>query len=152
VRIYKAYGDSSIEQVQANPYKLAQDIYGIGFKTADQIALNLGLPFDAPERIASGVVFALNEMTEDGHVFGPREEVTRKAAELLGVPHEACEAAVEGLRDSGQILVESIPVPTATIEALYLPPLYHSEKGVASLYGGKTLSAPSPSGQAACRK
>ncbi|MHB8629840.1 MAG: SF1B family DNA helicase RecD2 [Aggregatilineales bacterium] len=133
VRIYKAYGDSAIQQVQANPYKLAQDIYGIGFKTADQIALNLGLPFDSAARVAAGVVFALNELTEDGHVYGSREEVTQKAAELLGVSAELCDTAVEGLRESGQIMVERIPtVETAEIEALYLPPLYHSEKGVAN--------------------
>jgi len=69
VRIYKAYGDTAIEQVQANPYKLAQDIYGIGFKTAEEIALNLGLPFDSADRVAAGVVYALSELTEEGHVF-----------------------------------------------------------------------------------
>src|SRR5258708_17791281 len=106
VRIYKAYGDTSIQQVQANPYKLAQDIYGIGFKTADQIALNMGLSFTSADRVAAGVVFALNQLTEEGHVFGPREEVVRTAAELLEVPGELCDGVVEDLRESGQIMIE----------------------------------------------
>src|SRR5579859_5585785 len=132
VRIYKAYGDKAIEQVKANPYQLAQDIYGIGFKTADQIAQNMGMAFDAPERVAAGVVFALNELTEDGHVFGPREAVTKKAAELLEVPVEACNAAIDGLHESGQIMVEQVGNAQASdIEALYLPALYYSEKGSA---------------------
>src|SRR5579859_7033580 len=80
VRIYKAYGDDAIQRVKANPYQLAQDVYGIGFKTADQIARNLGMPFDSVQRVAAGIVFALNELTEDGHVFGPREAVTKIAA------------------------------------------------------------------------
>ncbi len=142
VRIYKAYGDNAIQQVQANPYKLAQDIYGIGFKTADQIALNLGLPFDSSERVAAGVIFALNELTEDGHVFGPREEVVQKAAELLGVPVEPCNAAIEPLRKSEQIMVEQLTTAQATeVEALYLPPLYHSEKGVANRIKGMMTSS-----------
>ena len=125
VRIYKAYGDDAIQRVQANPYQLAQDIYGIGFKTADQIALHLGLPFDSAERVAAGVVFALNELTEDGHVFGPRAEVVAKAAELLGVPANACDAAIDGLRANEQIIVEHIgTAPPTNIEALYLPPFY----------------------------
>ena len=132
VRIYKAYGDTSIEQVQANPYQLAQDIYGIGFKTADQIALNLGLSFTSPDRVAAGVIYALNQLSEDGHVFGPREEVARTAADLLDVPFEFCDAAVAGLQERGQLMVERIPVPSEKeVEALYLPPLYHSEKGAA---------------------
>src|SRR5438270_3752947 len=102
VKIYKTYGNQAIEQVKSNPYKLAADIYGIGFKTADQIALNMGLPFDSPARLAAGVVFALNQLSEEGHVFGPRLEVAHLAAELLGVPVEQCTAAVDGLRESGQ--------------------------------------------------
>lgn len=132
VRIYKAYGDDAIEQVKANPYKLAQDIYGIGFKTADQLALNVGLPFDSPNRIAAGIVFALNELSEEGHVYGPRDEVKKKAAELLEVPLPLCDMAVNRLREDEQILVEAIPVVENTpVEALYLPPFYYSEKGAA---------------------
>jgi exodeoxyribonuclease V alpha subunit len=79
------------------------------------------------------VVFALNEHTDEGHVFGPREEVVRQAAELLGVPIEACDAAFETLRTSGQITVEVLPVKgETTVEALYLPALFQSEKNTAS--------------------
>lgn len=112
VKIYKMYGDQAIEQVKTNPYQLAQDIYGIGFKTADQIALNLGLAFDSPERIAAGIVYALNVMSEEGHVFGPRLEVVKNAAELLNVEEEACQTAVETLQQNSQLFIEHIPVRT----------------------------------------
>ncbi|HVO43995.1 MAG TPA: ATP-dependent RecD-like DNA helicase, partial [Aggregatilineales bacterium] len=141
VRIYKAYGENAIEQVQKNPYQLAQDIYGIGFRTADQIARNMGLPFLAPERVAAGLVFALNELTEDGHVYAPRDAAIRKAAELLEVPVEACEAAIEGLRQTEQIVTESLPTHEGQVEAWYLPPLYYSEKGAANRLHGMLGSA-----------
>jgi exodeoxyribonuclease V alpha subunit len=66
VKIYKQYGDAAIDLVQADPYRLAQDIYGIGFKTADKIAHDLGLPHDAPSRVAAGVVYTLSNFTDQG--------------------------------------------------------------------------------------
>src|SRR5450631_1316093 len=103
VRIYKMYGDTSIRQVQANPYKLAQDIYGIGFKTADQIALHLGLAFDSAERVAAGVIHSLNEFSEEGHTYVPRAELAAKVAVLLEVAQTACEQAIETLREAEQV-------------------------------------------------
>ena len=71
IKIYKQYGDEALEVVKTDPYRLARDIYGVGFKTADRIAQALGLPTDHPSRIEAGVVYALNEMTDDGHVYSP---------------------------------------------------------------------------------
>jgi exodeoxyribonuclease V alpha subunit len=85
VKIYKTYGDASLETVQKNPYQLERDIYGIGFKTADRIAQALGLPAEHPSRIEAGIVFALNEMISDDHVYVPRELLAQKAIELLVV-------------------------------------------------------------------
>jgi exodeoxyribonuclease V alpha subunit len=85
VKIYKTYGDQSLEIVQQNPYQLERDIYGVGFKTADRIARALGLPVDHPSRIEAGIVFALNEMINEGHVFVPRETLGGRAVELLEV-------------------------------------------------------------------
>jgi len=84
-KIYKFYGDASIATVQQDPYRLARDIYGIGFLTADRIAQSLGLAPDSPQRVAAGVVFALNQATEEGHVFLPTSELVKHAAELLAV-------------------------------------------------------------------
>ncbi len=71
--------------MQNDPYRLARDIYGVGFKTADRIAQALGLPADHPSRIEAGVVYALNEMSDDGHVYAPAEMLVERAVELLGV-------------------------------------------------------------------
>src|SRR5512138_3737790 len=83
VKIYKTYGDKALETVQQNPYQLERDIYGVGFKTADRIARALGLPTDHPSRIEAGIVFALNETVNDGHVFVPKESLAARAVELL---------------------------------------------------------------------
>ena len=72
IKIYKQYGDEALEMVQTDPYRLARDIYGVGFKTADRIAQALGLPADHPSRIEAGLVYALNQMTDDGHVYSPQ--------------------------------------------------------------------------------
>ncbi len=85
-KIYKAYGDDAIGIVRDNPYRLARDIYGIGFLTADKIAQALGIPPDSPKRIAAGVAYALNQATDEGHVFLPVYELTSQAVELLSVP------------------------------------------------------------------
>lgn len=133
VRIYKMYGDAAIEQVKANPYRLAQDIYGIGFKTADQIALSMGVPFTSPNRIAAGVIHTLNTFSEEGHTYAPRAELVPKTAVLLEVPINACEKAVETLRADQQVMVEVLPKATdeTDVEAIYLPTFWHSERGVA---------------------
>ena len=148
VKIYKTYGDASLEIVQKNPYQLERDIYGIGFKTADRIAQALGLPADHPSRIEAGIVFALNEMINDGHVYVPRELLAQKAIELLAVSQELIAPALERLTQEERIRPEMIPLqsrPDATntravsesqatydgTPVIYLTPLYFGEKGVA---------------------
>ena len=130
VKIYKMYGNESIQQVQTDPYRLARDVYGIGFKTADQIARNMGLPADSPERIAAGTTYALYTLNEDGHVYAPRALTIETAAGLLEVPAEACNAAIDRLARSGEVIVEPTKDNTGD-EAVYLLPMYHSEIGVA---------------------
>jgi len=84
-KIYKTYGDDAIAIVRDDPYRLARDIFGVGFLTADKIAQALGIPADSPRRVAAGVAYALNQATDEGHVFLPTGELTRQAAELLDV-------------------------------------------------------------------
>src|SRR6266403_1577677 len=83
VRIYKAYGDKAIETVRANPYTLAKDIHGIGFKSADTIAQKLGIARDSIMRALAGIMHALLEATGDGHCALPKEELIERAAKLL---------------------------------------------------------------------
>ena len=85
VKIYKTYGDEALQVVQADPYQLERDIYGVGFITADRIAQALGLAPDHPSRIEAGIIFSLNEMVNNGHVFAPREQLASQTVELLGV-------------------------------------------------------------------
>src|SRR5688572_17755433 len=139
VKIYKTYGDAALETVQKNPYQLERDIYGVGFKTADRIAQAMGLPPEHPSRIEAGIVFALNEMIEEGHVYVPREALAGRAVELLGVAPELIAPALERLAQDDRIRAEMIPLnhkeeKTAGIVAesqaayatpvIYLTPLY----------------------------
>jgi exodeoxyribonuclease V alpha subunit len=145
VKIYKTYGEAALETVQKNPYQLERDIYGVGFKTADRIARALGLPAEHPSRIEAGIVFALNEMIENGHVYAPREMLAERAVELLGVPPELIAPALEALSQDERIRVDMVPVPQEAtgkkqaaeasadykIPVIYLAPLYFSERGIA---------------------
>src|SRR5688572_19079352 len=84
-KIYKYYGDDSIGIVRSDPYRLARDIYGIGFLTADKIARALGIPSDSPARVAAGLLFALYQASDDGHVYLPTSELIKVGTELLSV-------------------------------------------------------------------
>jgi exodeoxyribonuclease V alpha subunit len=136
VKIYAAYGDRSVAQVEDDPYRLARDIHGIGFKTADQIARNLGLPYDHPARLEAGLVYALDQATGDGHVYLPEPELVALTAELLSVPLTEIQAAVERAARSQMIILERLPAAGSdeTDEqqrAVYLPPSYYAEAGAA---------------------
>ena len=145
VKIYKTYGDKSLETVQQNPYQLERDIYGVGFKTADRIAQALGLPADHPSRIEAGIVFALNEMINDGHVYAPRDLLLQRATELLEVPKELLLPALDRLAQEDRVRPDLIPFDSNKdgkravsqargsdgTPAIYLTPLYFGEKGVA---------------------
>ena len=78
VKIYKQYGSQALEIVQNDPYRMAQDIYGVGFKTADKIAQSLGLPADHPSRIEAGVIYLLGQKTDIGHVYFPSESLLKR--------------------------------------------------------------------------
>src|SRR5207244_3470377 len=83
VKIYKQYGDRAIAVVREDPYRLAADIFGIGFKTADRIASRLGVPRDSPRRIEAGLLHVLGQGSDEGHVYLPRAELVRRASEML---------------------------------------------------------------------
>lgn len=132
VKIFKAYGNDSIRQVEEDPYRLARDIYGIGFKTADKIARALGLPVDHPRRLEAGVVYALTQALDDGHVYLPEAELADIAAGLLEVPAADVLPAIERAATEEMVKLEAVQADNGEpVQAVYLPMYYHSEAGVA---------------------
>lgn len=111
VKIYKQYGDQALPVVQSDPYRLARDIFGVGFKTADRIAQALGLPEDHPSRIEAAVVYLLNTMSDDGHVFVPRQVLVEKSGELLGgISAELIQEALNRLSEEDRIRTDLLPM------------------------------------------
>lgn len=122
-KIFKTYGNKSIQIVQENPYRLADDIWGIGFKTADRIAEKLGFEKERFIRLRSGILYALNKLSEDGHCFAVREQLIQKAKELLEMDIPELEITLDEMIRSGDVIRYE--------EAIYLPPFYYSETGCA---------------------
>lgn len=157
-KIYKAYGKESIDKVKENPYRLADDIWGIGFKTADSIAKSMGYAENDIRRCKSGIIYSLNQLANDGHVYATREQLIKDANERLGLAEIASKSqtTVPNISASSPI-TEEIPLgmvaePTPQMrppveqaleelisaeelkvedECIYLPPFYYSEVGVA---------------------
>lgn len=128
VRIYKTYGDASLGVVQHEPYRLARDVWGIGFVTADKIARATGIPASAPARIQAGLLYALSRAAdEDGHVFLPLDELAEAAASLLELPVPQVQGHLDELRTSQDVVVEEID----GVQAVYLTPFRRAEAGLA---------------------
>ena len=122
-KIYKFYSDDAIGIVRQDPYRLARDIFGIGFLTADRIAQSLGLAPDAPERVAAGIAYALNQATDEGHVFLPTSELTRQAAELLTVTPSQVGLGLVRLWGEDQVKVTATPGGEEMILPIGAPPM-----------------------------
>ncbi|MGO9244993.1 MAG: ATP-dependent RecD-like DNA helicase [Verrucomicrobiia bacterium] len=123
-KIYKQYGENAIAVVQENPYRLAKDISGIGFRTADGIASKMGIEKDSIHRLKAGVVHALDRATDEGHTCLPRERLIDAARELLEVEIAPIEKAIDQLLVDGEVVIED--------DYVYLARLYKSERGVAT--------------------
>ena len=152
VRIYKTYGDSSITMVQHEPYRLANDVWGIGFKTADKIAQSLGIPPDSPERVKAGIQFTLSQASEDGHCYLPQAELIANASEILSVEAPLAEQCLNELVQGQGVVREQVLVPPPSeagdeepprasertqspnqfVQAIYLLPFYRAEVSLAS--------------------
>jgi exodeoxyribonuclease V alpha subunit len=127
VRIYKTYGDQAIDRVRANPYSLATDIWGVGFRTADQIAERLGIDRASPLRARAAVRYVLQQLTHEGHCGFPEAGVVEQTAQLTGIDREVIAAAIEHDRAEGELVRE----PDGEEPWLYLKPLFLAEVGVA---------------------
>jgi len=134
VKIYKTYGDKAIATVEANPYRLAQDIWGIGFKTADKIAQQLGVEIDSEQRIEAGLTHTLSAATDFGHLFLPEPKLLQSATEILGVETEKLPPVLEAMIAAETVKAEDIPeieMDGRPMRALYHPPLFYTEVGLA---------------------
>ncbi|MBW7881964.1 MAG: AAA family ATPase [Caldilineaceae bacterium] len=142
-KIYKYYGDDAINIVRSDPYRLARDIFGIGFLTADKIARAMGMAANAPERVAAGVAYALNEASEEGHVYLPTSELVKLTAELLGVAPELVGIGLARMWADDQIKVAPTPGaeamdPRTTAAPEAAAPLLVAEEG--GVYAADTVA------------
>lgn len=137
IKIFKQYGSESIEVVSRNPYQLATDIFGIGFLTADRIAREIGFEKDSDLRIRAGILYVLNQMAEDGHVYYPYHELLDKCAEILEVDPYLVADALKYMTSGQKISVETIaaagPDSAAADTAVYLSRYYTCETGIAAM-------------------
>jgi exodeoxyribonuclease V alpha subunit len=120
-KIFRAYGERSVEKVKDNPYAMAKEIFGIGFKSADAIAKGLGIPQESPLRIKAGIEHLLWELSNEGHVCYPRKELILAAKEILGV--EGIEACLNLLVKDAEVIEEQ--------GFVWVRPLYLAEIGIA---------------------
>ena len=139
VRIYKAYAEDSISVVRGEPYRLASEVWGIGFKTADTIAQAVGIPHDSPERIKAGLQYTLSEAADNGHCYLPEPDLVREATKILQVDHELIGPCLDALAAEEGVVREQLPAiddPTRSpVPGVYLVPFHRAER---SLAGGLT--------------
>ena len=128
VRIYQTYGDNAVDRIRENPYRLAEDIYGIGFKTADGMARHMGMAPDAEERLRAGLLHILKAAAEDGHCCLPREASIEKAAELLRAGNLPVEGELERLLKEATLVQDEV----AGEPVVYLPAIHCAETRVAA--------------------
>lgn len=127
-KIYKQYGSESIEKVRENPYRLADDIWGIGFKTSDSIAEKLGFGKESYVRLRSGLMYTLSELANDGHVYAAQGQLLERASTLLGAEEEYIVMTMDQMVKEKDLVCEKLPEE----RAVYLPPFYYAEIGVSN--------------------
>ncbi|MEU9357075.1 ATP-dependent RecD-like DNA helicase [Streptomyces sp. NPDC048301] len=135
VRIYKKYEDASISVVRNQPYRLAADVWGIGFLTADRIAQAVGIPHDSPERVKAGLQYALSQSTDQGHCFLPEERLIADGVKLLQVDTGlVIDCLAELAEDPEGVVREKVPGPEdgQPVTAVYLVPFHRAEISLAS--------------------
>ena len=132
VKIFKRYGENVKQVIRQNPYRLVEDIEGIGFKTADKIAASLGIEQDSEHRLSAGVKHTLQEATGGtGHCYLPREVLSSYAQQLLGNEPELIEHTIDDMILSRRLIAQILPGEGEDIVAVYLPQTYHAEVDVA---------------------
>ncbi|RJR50763.1 MAG: ATP-dependent RecD-like DNA helicase [Desulfobacteraceae bacterium] len=135
-KIFKQYGSRAISVVKQNPFRLASDIFGIGFLTADRISEKLGIARDAEIRVQAGILYVLYQLTEDGHVFYPYEPLVEKCREILCVEREIVVKAIGAISGQKKIILEDLNDDLGNLrennKAVYLAGMHVSETGIAA--------------------
>jgi exodeoxyribonuclease V alpha subunit len=128
LRIYKTYGDEAVEVLKKDPYRLAADIHGVGFKTADEIAANMGIAKDAVQRVRAGIVYSLEQASASGHTCLPRATLMDEAGRILDAGTSVVETQLETMIEEESLVLESI----AGEQRVFLPALRFAEKNIAA--------------------
>jgi exodeoxyribonuclease V alpha subunit len=135
VKIFKKYGWDSIKMVSRNPYRLASDIFGIGFLTADKIAGSMGFEKNAPARVEAGILYVLHQLSEEGHVYFPYEPLVDKCREILEVDREVISKAIGAITLENKIVIEDLNQEIEAFQtnhkAVYLKSFHIAETGIA---------------------
>ncbi|MGZ6574654.1 MAG: SF1B family DNA helicase RecD2 [Solirubrobacteraceae bacterium] len=135
VRIYKRYGEDSIAVVRSEPYRLASEVWGIGFRTADTIAQAVGIPHESPQRIKAGLQYTLSQAADNGHCYLPEPDVIREAAKILEVDQELIDPCLAELVADEGVVREGVPASHdpagGTVAAVYLLPFHRAERSLA---------------------
>ena len=137
-RIYKTYGADALQVMSENPYRLARDIRGIGFKVADAIAMKLGIERTADVRVRAGIAYALTEAMNDGHCGLPRDELLKTARDLLDIPAELIGPALVAEAAAGTVIEDSV----GDQACVFLARLHRAERGIARALGRLARGAP----------
>lgn len=132
-KIYRQYGNESLDKMKENPFQMADDIWGIGFKTADGIAQKLGFAKEAYVRLRSGIMYTLSNLADEGHVFAYQKQLIAKAAELLEAEESSIVMTLDQMIMDKDLICETVDYNTdqAEMKAIYLPAFYYAEAGVA---------------------
>ncbi|MBQ7559045.1 MAG: ATP-dependent RecD-like DNA helicase [Synergistaceae bacterium] len=132
-KIFKQYGNESVKVVKANPYRLSDELWGVGFKTADEIAKKLGFGHERYERIRSGILYTLGKFSDDGHCFAYTDDLINSSLEILDVSKELAFNALEKMIDDDDVICEASEGDDENLSkaAVYLPLYYYSELGTA---------------------
>lgn len=138
VRIYKTYGNDAVQLICEDPYRLARDIRGIGFRTADAVAMKLGIEKTAMIRARAGISYALTEALDDGHCGLPRDELLPLAVKLLEIPESLIVDALTLELDAGAVIADTVE----NRACVFLAGLYRAEQAIAARL--RTLSAGRP--------
>lgn len=135
-KIFKQYGNESIQVVKENPYRLAHDIFGIGFITADKIAQKLGFDLSSPLRAEAGILYVLHQLSDEGHVFYPQDVLIEKSQEILQVDPGILANALSQLSSEKKVVQELLGLPEGSVEAVYLSKYHLSENHAAARLRG----------------
>ena len=132
-KIYRQYGNESLDKMKENPFQMADDIWGIGFKTADGIAQKLGFSKEAYVRLRSGIMYTLSNLADEGHVFAYKEQLIAKAAKLLEAEESSIAMTLDQMIAEKALICETVDYKKdqAEMKAIYLPAFYYAEVGVA---------------------